>query len=1002
MFTNSRSLPPKIESLVEMFDNLGLHFAAISETWMSEGKRYEKNAQKLEDRDELLIIKKSRRTRGGGVAIIFNKRKMSLKQFKIRDNKFEMVGASGRTAEDSRRLIVFSVYYPPQMKKDQVNEMNMCLSSAIDAQLVIDPDARIIICGDMNKKDVTQILTDHPDIVVLDTPETRKDERIDLCMTNIGGDISTEKFAPLISSDGHSSDHNCIVVRSKSPRIHIFRKIKFDYRPFTKSGSDAFGRELAAFDWAEIHLLGVNEAVTMMDKVLGDMYERCFPVKSKTIKSSDAPWVNNRVKRCSNKKRKYFRKVKSCRGRKERLKKIQQETDAAVFNAKKSYLHGVKKKMFETKNAGCFFRAMRLLRTKEAPVKWNVGDLFPQENDRTVADRCVEYFSAISREYEPIDEPVPPELAEQDWVIELHEISNKLKHCKKPKSMVAGDIKPELVTRYHDLLAIPLSHIYNLAIKECRWPDAWKNETVKIIPKGSVPESLKDVRNISCTPLYSKVLEGFLLARMQEDMTLSDCQFGGVKGVGIDHFLTETWHEVLMNLEDPQAAASLMSIDFSKAFNRMDHRACIGALRAKGVREHTVRMVQAFLFDRKMTVHVNGEVSKTMRAPGGSPQGSVLGSALFCATTDTLSKPTTGEESFALNGQEASMEGEGEPGEGGRETSLSPIAPPRGFDMPGWQQLEEETDSDDSIHLGGYRTARRRLLDSTIQSERASQTVIEEFLELENWRRAPPTVKAYIDDYNLIEKVRSSVALCHLTTDKNTWQVHAPGSEKTMTVVKKRSGDLGMTVNDSKTQLLCISQKGDQLRSYVRIEDGPIIKSSDQLKILGFRFGPTPDVGLNNAAIIKAFNTKLWQMRYLKGAGMSEDDLLFSYKTVVRPALDFASATYHSLLTSQQTKDLERLQLRAMKVVFGELVSYRSVIESGKIELLHDRRAEIQRKFAIKVSKMPRFQKWFPLNRNIDHNLRRREKYFIPHLRTERAKKSPIIQMRKIMNGLEE
>ena len=35
-YTNARSLPPKINNLVQVFDNFDLHFAAISETWMCE------------------------------------------------------------------------------------------------------------------------------------------------------------------------------------------------------------------------------------------------------------------------------------------------------------------------------------------------------------------------------------------------------------------------------------------------------------------------------------------------------------------------------------------------------------------------------------------------------------------------------------------------------------------------------------------------------------------------------------------------------------------------------------------------------------------------------------------------------------------------------------------------------------------------------------------------------------------------------------------------------
>ena len=124
MYTNARSLPPKIISLIEMFDELELHFAAVSETWMYEGARLEKNGDKLEEGEDLKIIKKCRNTRGGGVAIVFNKHKMSLKPVKIRGNRFELVAGIGRTVDNNRKILVLSAYYPPQMKKEEVEALN--------------------------------------------------------------------------------------------------------------------------------------------------------------------------------------------------------------------------------------------------------------------------------------------------------------------------------------------------------------------------------------------------------------------------------------------------------------------------------------------------------------------------------------------------------------------------------------------------------------------------------------------------------------------------------------------------------------------------------------------------------------------------------------------------------------------------------------------------------------------------------------------------------------
>ena len=107
--------------------------------------------------------------------------------------------------------------------------------------------------------------------------------------------------------------------------------------------------------------------------------------------------------------------------------------------------------------------------------------------------------------------------------------------------MVRGDIFPALVTEYGDLLAIPLCEIYNCITRAKVWPALWKEEFVTVIPKKTVPESIDDLRNISCTALASKIYESYVLNLVQAEVKTKDNQFGGVKGGSTAHFLVEVW-----------------------------------------------------------------------------------------------------------------------------------------------------------------------------------------------------------------------------------------------------------------------------------------------------------------------------------------------------------------------------------------------------------------------------------------------------------------------------
>ena len=124
------------------------------------------------------------------------------------------------------------------------------------------------------------------------------------------------------------------------------------------------------------------------------------------------------------------------------------------------------------------------------------------------------------------------------------------------------------------------------------------------IPKKPVPESVNDLRNISCTALFSKVFESFVLDRLAEQVGMRENQMGGMKGAGSEHYLVQLWQSVLETLEDPRAASVLTSIDYAKAFNHLDFSHCLRALAEKGASSKLISIIASFLTSRIMAVKV--------------------------------------------------------------------------------------------------------------------------------------------------------------------------------------------------------------------------------------------------------------------------------------------------------------------------------------------------------------------------------------------------------------
>ena len=134
--------------------------------------------------------------------------------------------------------------------------------------------------------------------------------------------------------------------------------------------------------------------------------------------------------------------------------------------------------------------------------------LCPGLPDNEVADKIADYFNAISSEFSPLKPgQIPFTYHGQLDYLNEDQVEEMVRKAKKPKSVVRGDLPPALVNRAAHFLKVPVTAIYNDIIRTLVWPIAWKREYVTVIPKKPLPESLADLRNISCTPLLSKIFE---------------------------------------------------------------------------------------------------------------------------------------------------------------------------------------------------------------------------------------------------------------------------------------------------------------------------------------------------------------------------------------------------------------------------------------------------------------------------------------------------------------
>ena len=1011
--TNARSLRPKIASFIDCFLETSATFGVVTETWFSDGNKLDMQVENLllGSGINALTLNRPPGNAGyshGGVAIMSRSSTTKMKPYSFPNpDNFEVLPVTATVKTIGRKFALIAAYMPPGYTVARGKD---CLQHINDLVLDIKQklaDPYIVIMGDFNQWKIEEALADYPDVEEVITTATRENRRIDRVFVNYLSDVSRADVIPPLETlpmdrDGTKaySDHKIQVVEAALIKKVAPKWEQFTCQPYTISGANSFQEEISGIDWSYVtNKRGSNDKAVALQLVLDDLMSRHFPTKKIRRKNNDLPWFNSVARKMVTRKTAIYR----TEGKSPRWYAALEKFDNYMDKRQQNYLKNQRNKLTSASASRNFYKNVKAFKAADKPESFDVRNLRPSQTDQETADEVALFFNRISQEFSPLqphqipctyDRYLPP--------LTEGQVEQMIRKCKKTASMVKGDIFQKLLNPCAAALSIPLTNIYNEILTTFVWPISWKREYVTVIPKKGIPEDFGDLRNISCTLLISKLFEAHILKYAQEEISLKDNQFGGVKGCSTTHMVIEVLQEVCDNAEDYRSATVLAAIDYAKAFNRVSYQHCLEAFRKKGSSTRIIRLLASFLTNRTMSVRVGSAWSLPLEVTGGCPQGSILGVFIFNTTTDDLEDKFLLEERVRVGLEEMpNDENTANPtnentGENRGVVSSSPSGPLSNHN------IDLSPIVDRQFRLGERHIEfHPNVVNVPTREPSLLAAPTEEKVGTQVLRLKPVKMVKYVDDNLSIEKLNFGTTPAVDGPSGKIKTKQAINTQNGFQSVSYESGKKGMVVNSKKTNLLCIS---DALNykpiTYIEDAEGNRINCKESMKVLGFTFSDKPTVGLHVEETVKGLRWRKWVLTHLKKIGFNNEELVKVHQSLLLPIADYCAPAYHSLTTDIHDQQLEQAQTAALRCIFGYGQSARKLRQLAGLRTLRERRIELCDSFARKCVASDRFRSWFPLN-EARRSGRNSEIYKEFQAKNDRLKNSPLFYMRRRLNGKE-
>lgn len=603
-----------------------IDIALITETWFN--SKHIDNDVALQD---FIVIRKDRSKRkGGGVCLyVRNSLNCSKLAFSTANNYTEILWV--KCIYNLATYYIACCYHPP-LPKYNPNVLIEELSSNIDYINSLHDNSVILIAGDFNQLP-SDFLDSEFGLVQIVCDPTHGPNLLDKVYTNRPDIYHTTVAKSLVKTK-----HLAVYIHSDKELAVSSKRTKVSFYDLRTHNVDRLRNVLGHVDWSDIlSCSDVHILYPMFLEKVKRIVNNSVPIKTVSMGPRDPDYVTPLVK--------------SLLRKRYRLRRCGKISEADVIAEKINSLISE-------------FRSRRLKNLESATPKELWASVKPKKlSDNAVnhkqllsnSDTVNKFFANISYDvncctdrhvalsnhltsYSPNNQcHSPPQNDWSNYIIEPYQVQHLL---SKIKVTAAGlDNLPHwLFVNCSFELADVVAHIVNSSICSGKVPVQWLTAIVTPIAKVPKPMTLNDFRPISVTPILSRMIEKLIVEKYLRPAILPYIvkdQFAFRPTGSTTCALVYFMHRITEMLEVNSYVRCLL-IDFSKAFDVVDHNVLIEKLCKLNIPVFVLQWIVSFLQSRSQVTKLNNLLSSSCSINRGVVQGSGLGPTLYCIMESDL------------------------------------------------------------------------------------------------------------------------------------------------------------------------------------------------------------------------------------------------------------------------------------------------------------------------------------------------------------------------------